>query len=676
MSTAQRPRDPIASTHKHGHTRSYTLPAVYAAGVAVAIAKWHWPRRWLFSGTPILNLILLVGQSSGQRVLPIVPLWTLLATLNLFYAVAATSWLLYGVFAAAMVPAIFVASVYQFDLAARLVRRSMRKAVSQMQFVHDTVALFDLPALEIDVDVEGLMVVRALTISLSTLTVTAHGIEVGIKLTEDMELAISTETCIVRLFRGVDISDCFANLKGGAFEMTFDELEAASESTDGDGDAIFVEATPLLVAAHESRPKKMNLRRQMTGGADIRDSGIKAGLRDVRTLSPDDQSAADQYDRMLTTIRDTNLVGQFRKQLDSHVDKRNDLRAAICSKLHSTPTVPHPPERSVKVTTLQNMSNPRTRRLLHRMPMLLRALLNPISYLHPVRISNITVAVSGQWLSYMLKTHLFKDYSESSKELRRLEKRILSWLADANFAVELNDIHGAGSVPFLSSFDIMALLNVGDVIAFRSLVNTKDDGDKGKQPTEPKLEQVIRIGGADATFTIPTFLLPHHEHLLPPIPSFDDKAELAHEAETADGKPRQVQAERKLDQAEADEANVQLSAHVQLPACFSQELLDFIAALVKATKVVEMEKEPGALESKISGIKEFGQALSKGMREGVKKTVMDGVVSDRWIAKMVGKVTRKLEQAQGDVGYTGDIPVKLEKYRLPEGHTEASKILA
>ena len=36
---------------------------------------------------------------------------------------------------------------------------------------------------------------------------------------------------------------------------------------------------------------------------------------------------------------------------------------------------------------------------------------------------------------------------------------------------------------------------------------------------------------------------------------------------------------------------------------------------------------------------------------------------NRWIAKMVGKITRKLEEARGDVGYSGDIPVALEKYR-------------
>jgi hypothetical protein len=40
---------------------------------------------------------------------------------------------------------------------------------------------------------------------------------------------------------------------------------------------------------------------------------------------------------------------------------------------------------------------------------------------------------------------------------------------------------------------------------------------------------------------------------------------------------------------------------------------------------------------------------------------------------MVGKITAKLEEAQGDIGYSGDIPVPLEIYRLKG---EASKLLA
>lgn len=408
------------------------------------------------------------------------------------------------------------------------------------------------------------------------------------------------------------------------------------------------------------------MKSQMTHGIEMHDTGAKAGLKSMRTMSPEDRTALSPYEETIKWIEETNTIEQCCKDTMSNVsnlETDSDVRAAICSMMQPRPSVPHPPKRSIKVTTLRTLSNPRTRLLQHRMPMLLRLLLSPIAYFHPVSISSITAAGSGQWISFLLRQHLFKDYAEDNRQLRKLEKRILSWLADANFVLELADIKGIASVPFLSAFDIVALLTFDDIIAYRSL------------ETEASLEQVVRLGGADAKFIIPSFLLPHHEHLLPPKPTPSDKEKIAEEVSEADGKPKEVQAEHKLEQAEKDEANVKISAHVQLPAVFSQDLLNFIAALVKATKVVEMEKEPGATDAKLLGIKDFGHALSKGVKDSVKKTVVDGIISDRWIAKMVGKVTRMLEEAQGDVGYSGDIPVQLEIYRLPDGHPELRKIL-
>ncbi|WWC71785.1 uncharacterized protein I206_105744 [Kwoniella pini CBS 10737] len=678
------PRGDLVDPVPHPPPISKLTPVLFSAFLALAVATWRWPVRWLVSGTPILTFCLLLGASNGDRILSIVPLWTLLTTINLAYAVASTSWLLYFDFTVTIYPAILLTCLFQFDWAARIARRALRKFVRQLQFVQDTVSLFDIPALEIDVDVDGLMVIRGLTISVSTLTVVAHGIEVGIKLADDMELAISTEKVVVKLFRGVEISDCFANIKGGHHEMTFGELEETDK--DEDGDAVMVEDTALLQAAavsadKTSRPRLIKMKSKITNGAQMENSSAKAGLKSIKAVSPEDRDASERYEEMLKWIDDTNLIQQCRKEavkeLDGDEEGIKGIRAVICSKMQATPSVPHPPKRSIKVTTLQNLSPPKRRQFLHRLPMLLRLLLNPISYLHPVSISSITAGGSGQWISYLLHRHLFKDYAEDNKQLRKLQKRILSWLADANFVFELSEIKGVASVPFLTAFDITTLLRFGDVVAYRALARISTEGsDKGPSEDTPPLEEVLRLGGADASFLIPSYLLPHHEHLLPPKPTVQDKEKLVEEVHEADGKPKEVQAERKLEQAEEDETNVKISAHVQLPACFSQDLLNFIAALVKATKVVELEKEPGAMEAKMSGIKEFGHALSKGMKDSVKKTVVDGIVNDKWIAKMVGKITRKLEEAQGDVGYSGDIPVKLEKYRLPEGHPEMNKILS
>jgi len=637
----------------------------FAIAAVLALGKWQWPTRWLISGTPFLTFALLLGASNGYRVLEAIPLTLLIISLNTVYAVASTSWLLYGVFAFAAYPTLFIVCLCQFDRVARGVRHTLRRVIRNLHFVNDSIALFDIPALEIDVDVEGLMVIRGMTISLSTLTVTAYGIEVGIKLSEDLELAISTEKVVVSLFRGIEISDCYANVKGGMDEMTFGELD---ETDSEDDHGVIVESTPLLVAAGSRSRRPMNPRHtSIADRKNMKDSAPKAGWTSIRKLNPADQNANDEYDRLLKVIDDTNAISNCRKSVHEkpeHNDSPKAKRAAICSEMQSTPTVPHPPTRSIKVTTLQTLSSPRTRGFLHRLPMLLRLLLNPIAYFHPVKISSITAGGSGRRVAYMLKTHLLKDYAKDSRELRKLEKRILRWLADANFVLELDEVTGIASVPVTISYDILASLRFGDVIAYRTL----------EEAATP--EQVLRLAGADATFEVPSYLLPHHDHILPAKLDSQHRAELMEKIAHADGKPNQVKAEHELEQAEKDETNVRLGAHVQLPASCSQDLLNFVATLVKASKIVEIEKDPEATEEKTSAFKEFGHNLSKGMKNGVKHAIVAGVINDKWIAKMVGKVVRHLEEAEGDVGWMGDIPVKLDIYRLPDGHPESNKLLA
>lgn len=652
------------------------VPYGFAIGTGLAIFLYDWALRYVLSGTAILTFILLLGASRAARVLPVFPLWSLLITLNFVYFVAATSWLLYGLFAVGCYPIILLVSIFQFDAVARFVRKELRHFVTQLSFISDTIAFFDIPALEIDTDVDGLMVIRGITLSLSSLTLVAHGIEVGIKLSDDMELALSVEKVHIPLFRKIDIGDVYAAIKGGKYEMTFGDM--AESTKDADGDAVMIENTPLLQAAAKhgvDRPPMMKMTSKMTNGETMKDSSAKSGFKSMTQLSPDDAKASKAYDEMLAWIARTNTIAECRETVkkrvkaqagESNIDlsKTQDMRAAICSQMHNKPSVPHPPARSVKVTTLQNLSPPWVRRIMHKLPMLLRLLLNPISYFHPVKISSITAVGSGKWISETLKAKVFKDYSDSSAELRRLEERILGWLSDANFAFELADITGLAQVPFLSHFNIICLLGIDDIMAYRTL------------PNEVNLNQVIRLGGADATFTIPSYLLPHHEHLLPPIPSSEDKEEIEEEANEADGKPKTVQKEKELEQAMKDECNVKISAHARLPAVFDQELLDFIAALVKATKVVELEKAPNAMDGEINSVKDFTSALGKGMKDSMKKTVVDGIVNDRWIAKIVGKVTAKLEEVVGDIGYSGDIPVALAPYRLPDGHPELQKLLA
>lgn len=643
----------------------------FATIVALLVAKFDWPRSWLWSGAAIQTYLILVGASYGYRILYFLHLWTLLASINLIYAVASTSWLLNGLFTATCWPAILLTSLFQFENAAYFTRGKLRAFISQLQFVNDKIAFFNIPALEIDVDIAGLLVVRGITLSLSSLTVEAHGIEVGIKLTDDIELALQVELVKVYLFRRIEVSDIYANLKGGAYEMTFGELEESTE--DAEGNPLMSENTPLLRAASVKsdgtfpEPEKIKMTERMTDGKTMENSSPETGLKSIEKLSPGDDEAMKKFNETLNQIKSTSSINVLKKQLqetggDEYTLNYKTLRAAICSHLHETPSVPHPPQKSIKVSTIKKSTSPKVKRFQHRFPLLLRMLLNPVSYFHPIAFSSITATASGLWIRTMLLDKVFQGYSENDSDLRNLEGRLSAWLNGANFAVELDDITGLAQIPIVTDYDINCFLGIKDVLIYRTL------------PKHVQLREAVRLGGADATFTIPTYLLPHHEHIIPPKPTFKDKDEIKGNIDSADGKPKQFQAEKELEQAEKDEANVQMSIHVKLPACLDQELLNFIAALVKATKIVEMEKDSDAVETQNKGFKDFARNLNHATKDSFKKAVVGGVVNDKWIAKLVGKVTKMLETAQGDVGYSGNIPVALKPYR-DQGIGEATKIL-
>ena len=159
--------------------RGLSVPVLATSLVLVLVSTLQWTRRWLYSGCAVESLLIVYGYGTGSRILPSVHLWTLLASVNLIYAVCSTSWLLYGFFTAVCYPCVLFTCLTQSTMAANLVRRSLRRWLRQLHFTRDKIALFDLPALELDTDVDGLFVVRGITISLSSLTIVAHGIELG-----------------------------------------------------------------------------------------------------------------------------------------------------------------------------------------------------------------------------------------------------------------------------------------------------------------------------------------------------------------------------------------------------------------------------------------------------------------------------------------------------------------
>ncbi|KAF4550545.1 Hypothetical protein D9617_16g013330 [Elsinoe fawcettii] len=624
---------------------------LFAATVVVLLALFRWPTRWLLSGAPLLTYSLLLGSARGHKVLSFAPLWSLLILINLAYSIVATSWLLYWAYTLACWPALAFTCIYQFDSAARFARRRLRCLLVGLQFTNDMVALFDLPALEIDVDVEGLMCVRGLTFSFSSLTVTAYGIEVGIKLSDDLEIALVVDRVIIKLFRRIDISDVYGNIKGGLYEMTFGKL--AKKSRNSDGTSLMVSDTSLLTAAASTgdmsrpgMPRMQTMTEQMTGGQAMQEASVRSGLDSVQQLPGDDAEARKKFRSLLDWIDETSVITTSRKDVEASSDCStiNDLRAAICSQLHDKPTIPHPAAKAIRVSSIKKLSSPAVKAFLHRLPLLLRCLLNPIAYFHPVFIESITVGGSGKFLQHLLDENLLS----SNTGVKNLKQRISAWLSDANFVFQMADVTGLASVPINTEYDIVNNLTFEDVLAYRTL------------PREIDLSQIVRLGGADARIAVPSFLLPHHEHLLPPRPSEDDRDNLQQEVDRTEGLPKRIQRERDMEKRLKDETNVSISAHVRLPACFDQSLLDFIAALVKATKIVEMEKDD-PLEKE--GVMGFAKGLGADIKDSMRRVAVDAAANDRWIAKLVGKVTKSLETVQGDVGYSGDIPVPLEPYR-------------
>lgn len=712
--------------------KSKFFPNAFLAGTILSALTLSWPLRWAISGAPILVYAILLGEAHGHRIFPFVPVWTIFATINLVYAICSTSWLLYWVFWAFCWPAIAIACLFQFDAPAGLARRTLRKTfLRELHFINDQIAFFDLPALEIDTEVKGLFVIRGFTLSLSTLTLEVHGVEAGIKLSDDIELAIQTDKVVVPLFREITVDDVYANVKGGDWEVMFGDVAYGKPEPDND-DAVIVTDTAILRAASiagkggsKSRPTEM-VRNLTAGKPPAEASDAASAFASVKKVSANEEDAAIKYQDLVRHIHETSAITNAKRELEEaakslsesssdegkdkeksepkdgqlNTENLEDFRAAICTRIHNQPSIPHPPSKSIRVSTLRKTSHPKVKAFLHRLPFLYRLMLSPICYFHPVKFKSITAAGSGKWFTALMRQYLFKHYSSQDADVRRLEARISSWCTDANFAVELGPMQSEAHFPINTNYNIQCHLKISDVMAYRAL------------PDAVELKQVVRLGGADAVLTIPTYLFPHHEHIFPKIPSDLELMEMETAIKEVEGTPKEVQARKELDKFKKDESAMHVSAHAHLPAQFHQDLLNFVAAIVKATKVIESDKDfeeakvlrelkrvstnatdsdvsslasvnttntdmsqntQTSLNSEEKGFKAFLKKVDTGFKEASNKTVVgmrkagqstvSAMANDRWIARLVGKVTKKLEHAQGEVGYSGEVPIPLAKYR-------------
>lgn len=664
------------------------------------------------------------------------PRWAIFAAVNLTYAICATSWLLYWLFLAFCWPTVVVACLVQFNAPARLARHILRRTfLRELHFINDQIAFFNLPALEIDTEVKGLFVIRGFTLSLSNLTLEVHGVEAGIKLSDDIELAIQVDKVIVPLFREILVDDVYANVKGGDWEVMFGDVKYGQPEPDND-DSVIITNTAILKAASiaskcGSNNRPTELVRNLTAGkppAEAKDTA--SAFASVTKVTANEQDAAFKYQQLVRHIHKTSSITNAKNTLreatktrgakgnknqrerDGQLDTDNmdDFRAAICAKIHSQPSIPHPPSRSIRVSTLRKTSYPKVKAFLHRLPFLYRLLLSPICYFHPVKFKSITAVGSGKWFTALMQQYLFKHYSSQDTEVRKLEARISEWCTNANFAVELGPMKSEAQFPINTKYNIQCHFKISDVMAYRTLA----DG--------TELQQVVRLGGADAVLTIPTFLFPHHEHIFQKILSDFEILEMESAIKEIEGTPKELQARKELDKFKKDESAMQVSAHAHLPVQFHQDLLNFVAAIVKATKVIESEKDfeeaktlrelkrisTNGTDSEVSSLaslktngtsntdttqtslnpdekrfKTFLKKVDSGFKEASNKTVVgmrkaghstvNAMANDRWIARLVGKIMKKLEHAQGEIGYSGEVPIALSNYRVR--HESETKLL-
>jgi hypothetical protein len=85
------------------------------------------------------------------------------------------------------------------------------------------------------------------------------------------------------------------------------------------------------------------------------------------------------------------------------------------------------------------------------------------------------------------------------------------------------------------------------------------------------------------------------------------------------------------------------------------------------SSTISTSSVPHTTNSTFSGrMNQAFRGMNTKVKDGWRKagiSTVNVVANDRWIAKIVGNLMRKMEKAQGDVGYSGLIALPLEEYR-------------
>lgn len=300
------------------------------------------------------------------------------------------------------------------------------------------------------------------------------------------------------------------------------------------------------------------------------------GTGPTRAKRSGDSRQKSDYDKIRREIHTTSPWYQYREQTKDqaspHVEQK--IRAATCEKLENAPSVPHRSTRSIKSSTLLDFVPLWVRRLSSRTPFLLRLVLMPLSYLHPIKIASVSVSASGSWMAGVMQDGVYSVYDEGRDDIKQLEQTISDWMNNASFCVDLTQIRSFVQISARASQDMGIVLRCASSMVMRI------------EPSTNKVAPAMSLDGADATFNIPVFFLPSHEHLIPPRSSAKTDLERSAAIEKLYGQTDGTSATDHAFTKAVDQSEVGFSAHLSFPAVLDRAMVDFFTDLIESIIVM------------------------------------------------------------------------------------------
>lgn len=340
------------------------------------------------------------------------------------------------------------------------------------------------------------------------------------------KLAVHSDAITIKLFRSIAIDDIYGvHWFDGDGPQSVPEGEHASSTQDG--------RTGLRRGNSRIFPDRHKQTLYDEHFGDLRPSRPPA-----RFPSDSDVQAEDRYDFILHELRTTTRLyqshvrvkvarlGQFNNTTQDNEDV--DTRAAICADLRNTRPAMSPPNNCMTLSGLIALFEPITR-LLDKMSIILRLFLWLASQSHPITCPSICFSAAGHYLGDTLTDKLFRKHASKDDRIDRLKQDVSRWLSDADLYVDFADIRGRASVPLVTTDFIRTDLRSADIVV------TRLDSSRGAQERYPSYSQkdpdttgrVARLSGGDTAFSIPVCLLPSHGYLAPPPPeSLETKDEV------------------------------------------------------------------------------------------------------------------------------------------------------